>query len=188
MSKKSLVLMGIKHCGKTTQGKLLASHFNCKFYDTDDEIKLCTGKTPREIYTEKGQNGFLEAEETACKNLAAKLNEEFAVIATGGGICNNEKALEILRKIGTLVFLNADEKTACDRILKEIAIGQDGTLQNLPAYIAKENPQTIEDVKNIFHKFYEERQKIYESICDIKVNMLPVSKAENMGHILKSIR
>ena len=51
----SIILLGIKHCGKSTQGKLLAKYFNCPFFDTDDEIEVLTGKSPRQIYTEQGK-------------------------------------------------------------------------------------------------------------------------------------
>mgnify|MGYP003541431241 FL=1 len=64
---KTIVLMGIKHCGKSTQGKIISQKLGLPFYDTDDVITLLTGKTPREIYTEKGAEGFMEAEKYACE-------------------------------------------------------------------------------------------------------------------------
>ena len=33
----SIVLMGCKHCGKSTQGKLLAEKLGVSFFDTDEE-------------------------------------------------------------------------------------------------------------------------------------------------------
>lgn len=183
---KSIILMGIKHCGKSTQGKLLSAHFNCDFFDTDDLITERTGLSPREIYTQKGKNQFLIEEENACKYLAEN-RKDFCVIATGGGICNNPKALAELKKIGTFVFLNADETTACDRIIKEIHILENGKLENLPAYIAKENPNSIEDVRKSFHNFYVERQKIYQEIADITIDMKVATKTENMEEILHAL-
>lgn len=184
--KDVLILMGIKHCGKSTQGRLLAGHFDCAFFDTDDLVTEISGKSPREIYSQFGKDAFMEAEKNACESLSGKISGK-AVIATGGGICNNPAAVEILKNLGTLIFLNSDETTACDRIIKEIVIEQDGILQNLPAYIAKENPKSIEEVRNSFHKFYVERQKLYESICDYEVEMKPVSKSENTELILKKL-
>lgn len=186
----SIILMGIKHCGKSTQGKLLSKQLNLPFFDTDDEVTLLTGKTPREIYTKSGKEAFIEAEKNACAKLAEKLSSEnlTAVIATGGGICNNQDAVSVLKKIGRLVFLNSDEETACKRILREIKFDKDGTMSNLPAYIAKENPKDIEDVKNSFHNFYVERQKIYAGISDIEVKLeQSASKQENLQKILKML-
>ena len=185
----SIILLGIKHCGKTTQGKLLSKHFSCPFFDTDDEVTALTGKTPRELYSELGKDAFLEAEKNACKRLAEKLSaSERAVIATGGGICNNPDALAELHKIGTFLFLNADEKTASDRIVREIAYDAVGSMKNLPAYIAKENPKNVQDVRAIFHNFYIERQKLYQAVCDIEIKLEhSASKSENTKKILACI-
>lgn len=185
----SIILLGIKHCGKSTQGKLLAKHFDCPFFDTDDEVTVLTGKNPRQIYTEQGKEAFLEAEKQACEKLADKLSSiNKAVIATGGGICNNPAALEVLHKLGTFVFLNADEKTAANRIVWEIKYDSDGAMKNLPAYIANKNPANVKDVRAIFHDFYIERQKIYEDLCDIEVKMEhSASKSENMERIVNAL-
>jgi len=183
---KNLILMGIKHCGKTTQGKLLAGNLNREFADTDDLILEITGKSPRDIYSSQGKDAFIAAELEACKALVSK--SEKLVVSTGGGICNNPKAIEELKKIGVFIFLNSDETVACDRIIKEVTILENGELSNIPAYIAKENPKSIEDVRRSFHNFYVERQKIYKSICDIEVKMLPISKPENMARILEALK
>ncbi len=188
-NKKSIILLGIKHSGKSTQGKLAAKHFECDFFDTDDEITRTTGKTPRQIYTESGQEAFLKAEEGACRKLAENAkNGKRVVIATGGGICNNKAALEELHKIGIFVFLDSDEETACSRIVREIKYEKDGSMSNLPAYIAKKNPSDITDVRKIFHGFYTERQKIYRSICDISVKLAhSATKQENCEKIISAI-
>ena len=47
----SIVLMGIKHCGKSTQGRIISKKLSVPFFDTDDVILEMTGKTPRQIYT-----------------------------------------------------------------------------------------------------------------------------------------
>lgn len=185
----SIILLGIKHCGKSTQGRLLSKHFGCSFFDTDDEVTALTGKTPRQIYSEQGKEAFLTAEKSACENLLQKNSaSERLVIATGGGICNNPEALDALHKIGIFVFLNADEETACNRIIREIKYNPDGTMTNLPAYVAKENPSDITDIRKIFHSFYVERQKIYKDLCDIEIKLEhSASKQENLSKILEAL-
>ena len=183
---KNLILMGIKHCGKTTQGRLLSAHFGCPFFDTDDLILEMTGKTPRQIYSEEGREAFLEAEARSCEFLRERGGE--FVVATGGGICQNGRAISALRGIGTFVFLNSDEEIAFGRIVKEIRILENGSLENLPAYIAKENPDTLDEAREIFHKFYAERKKIYRSICNLEVEMLQITKNENLSRILHSLK
>ena len=189
---KSIILMGIKHCGKSTQGKLLSQKLDVPFYDTDSVIQEMTGKTPREIYTEGGETAFKKAEVEACLEVASRLKESNAVIATGGGICNNPEALSVLHKLGTFVFLQSSEKVAADRICREARTDENGKLTNLPAYIAKDNPSTLAKVRELFHEFYEERVRLYAGIADISVRMDgpsgPCPKQVNTNRILASVK
>ena len=154
---KTVILMGIKHCGKSTQGKLISQKLELDFYDTDDVVTRMTGKTPREIYTEKGQSGFIEAEKEACLFIRDKVSSgsDFSkpvIIATGGGICSNKEAVEILKSFGIAVYLEVSEKIAASRVLREIkragsynqAIMELGALQMLPylltIYCKKKSP------------------------------------------------
>lgn len=186
----SIILMGIKHCGKSTQGRIISKKLSVPFFDTDDVIFEMTGKTPRQIYTELGNEGFQEAEEKACSFLLEKINssaEKNAVIATGGGICGNKKALDVLKKIGTFVFLKTPERIASFRVLREISVAQDGTLLNVPAFIAKKNPRSIADAKKIFHDFFIERECIYEQLADVVIDMSSSSKEANAAKIIESV-
>ena len=176
----SMILMGIKHCGKSTQGRIISKKLSVPFFDTDDVVFEMTGKTPRQIYTELGNEGFQEAEEKACSFLLEKINssaEKNAVIATGGGICGNKKALDVLKKIGTFVFLKTPERIASFRVLREISVAQDGTLLNVPAFIAKK----------IFHDFFIERECIYEQLADVVIDMSSSSKEANAAKIIESV-
>lgn len=186
----SIILMGIKHCGKSTQGRIISKKLSVPFFDTDDVIFEMTGKTPRQIYTELGNEGFQEAEEKACLFLLEKINssaEKNAVIATGGGICGNKKALDVLKKIGTFVFLRTPERIASFRVLREISVAQDGTLLNVPAFIAKKNPRSVADAKKIFHDFFIERECIYEQLADVVIDMSSSSKEANAAKIIESV-
>lgn len=186
----SIILMGIKHCGKSTQGRIISKKLSVPFFDTDDVVFEMTGKTPRQIYTELGNEGFQEAEEKACSFLLEKINssaEKNAVIATGGGICGNKKALDVLKKIGTFVFLKTSERIASFRVLREISVAQDGTLLNVPAFIAKKNPRSVADAKKIFHDFFIERECIYEQLADVVIDMSSSSKEANARKIIETV-
>lgn len=188
MKKNSaLILIGIKHCGKSSVGKILSERLSVPFYDTDSVIFKMTGKTPREIFAQNGEDSFKLAEQNACKQIAAELGENKAsVIATGGGICNNKIALEELKSLGKFLFLVVNEETAFSRIAKEISV-KDGKLCNLPAFIAKKNPQNMQDVRSIFHEFYEERTELYKTISDIHVSVGNSTVQQNADRILALI-
>ena len=217
---RSIILCGIKHCGKSTQGKRLAAALGLDFYDTDDLIYEQTGMDARAIYKSQGKDAFMAAELKACEylqellsapNEASKAQEaaafgqpknrgasdnssqakesaaaKSAVIATGGGICQNEPAIAILKKLGTIVYLEVPEITAAGRIVREARFLPDGTIQNLPAYIANKNPADKEEVRAIFHDFYTERTKKYRSLADASVQAQG-SRSENTKKILSAL-
>lgn len=196
---RPIILCGIKHCGKSTQGKRIASALGLDFYDTDDLIFEQTGMDARAIYKSQGKDAFMAAELKACEYLQELLsapNEasqgqnaaaaKSAVIATGGGICQNEPAIAILKKLGTIVYLEVPEITAAGRIVREARFLPDGTLQNLPAYIANKNPADQKEVRAIFHDFYTERTKKYRSLADASVQAQG-SRSENTKKILSAL-
>lgn len=161
-----VVLMGIKHCGKSTVGNVLADLNKSPFFDIDDEIERMSGMSFRELYATKGKDAFMRAEAAACRAVLEHGKPD-AVIATGGGICDNEAAVAELKAAGCrLVYLCVDEKTACDRILTEVE-----KTGSLPAYIQKEHPANEQDVRSIFNAFYRRRTKAYEALCDATVTV-----------------
>ena len=194
---RSIILCGIKHCGKSTQGKRIASALGLDFYDTDDLIFEQTGMDARAIYKSQGKEAFMAAELKACEFLRDTLQAEgshgqeaadakSAVIATGGGFCQNEPAIAILKKLGTIVYLEVPEITAAGRIVREARFLPDGTIQNLPAYIANKNPADQKEVRAIFHDFYTERTKKYRSLADITVQAQG-SRSQNTKKILSEL-
>lgn len=204
---RALIFVGIKHCGKSTQGKRIASHLGLKFFDTDDLIQKYEGISPREIYAKFGKEKFMEAEKNACQKLAEffktqnqkssqKIRDNAAqnetrekpsfVVATGGGICENQNAVEILKTFGTIIFLQANENTAADRIVNEADFST-SPIRNLPAYIADKNPRTEKETREIFHDFFMRRTNRYKKIADVIVQMEDVSKEINTKKILAAL-
>ena len=194
---RSIILCGIKHCGKSTQGKRLAAALGLDFYDTDDLILEQCGIDARALYKSQGKEAFMAAELKACEFLRDTLQAKgsqaqeaaaakSAVIATGGGICENEPAVAILKKLGTIVYLEVQEITAAGRIVREARFLPDGSIENLPAYIANKNPADKKEVRAIFHDFYEERTKKYRSLADITVQ-IQGSRSQNAKKILSAL-
>ena len=184
---KSIILLGIKHSGKSTQGLLLSKELNCPWIDLDDKITELTGKTPREIYTQQGAAGFMQAEENACLKVVEEFKNQKIVISTGGGICDNAPALEILSQFGTFIFLKTTEEVSISRIINKAEQLSNGTWKNLPAYISNKNPKTENEIRAIFHDFYLKRNEIYSKIADKIIDLQSDSKENNLKLILNSI-
>ena len=173
------IIFGIKHSGKTTQGRLLSKKISFPFVDIDEIITKQTGFTPRQIYFDYGPEKFMGAEEKICSVLEKKCSGKKIVIATGGGICDNAPALMHLRDLGTFIFLEISEQTAFDRILEKITFNADGSIANLPAYIARKKPKTEDQVRAVFHDVFTERTARYRSFVDTIVPLDAVSEEKN---------
>ncbi|MPM26317.1 Shikimate kinase [bioreactor metagenome] len=151
---KQIVFLGIKHSGKTTQGRLLAAGLQWPFRDSDELLaaryRELYGEnwTPREIMKRCGADFFrhLEAEVVATQADAAD-----AVLALGGGVPVNEfLRTEQLKRLGYLIYLQVDPEVAFARI----AAG------GLPPFLESDDPHRK------FIEQYRERSVRYREIAD----------------------
>ena len=146
---KNVVLIGMPGTGKSTVGVVLAKKLGYDFLDTDILLSKVEGKTLPEIIDEKGYQGFLRAE----GNVGANLTCEKTVIATGGSMALVDCAMENLKKIGKIVWLDTPISVLKKRLKKNIN----------SRGVATENPMTVEEI-------YNHRKNSYEKYADITVN------------------
>ena len=184
----SIVLMGLKHCGKSTQGRLLAKELEVDFFDTDEMIEQKVGKPVRIFYKTKGVSEFMREEEEACERVVKENDGKQIVVATGGGICDNPPAITKLRELSTFVFLKLDINFSIERVMSKITMVKPGKFLNIPAYVEAERPKKLKDVQEIMYKKYQERLAHYESIADIIVDIKNAPVEENFKLILQAVR
>lgn len=146
--KNNIVLIGMPGVGKSTIGVILAKILGYQFIDADLVIQETQGKLLKEIIDERGVEGFIQVENDVNKSL----NPEKAVIATGGSVVYGTEAMEHLKQIATVVYLEL-ELPALKRRL--------GNLK-LRGVVLKEG-QTLKDL-------YNERVPLYNEYADIVVN------------------
>ena len=152
---KTVILIGPKHSGKTSAGRVLASLCSCEFIDLDELILQRTGKSPRQLYSE-GPAVFQKAEAEAMAAISGgDGGEGWRVIAAGGGIIDNAEAAAALKKAGAaVVYLDISAERAWDRIAKS---------GELPPFLRTENPQETHRV------LHERRAAAYSRIADIVI-------------------
>ena len=185
--KDSIVLMGCKHCGKSTMGKLLSQKLGVDFFDTDEEIARLKGKDARLIYRQQGVSAFSLAEEEACHEILKANEDKQIIISTGGGICDNPPALTELRACGRFVFLRLDIMFSVKRIVSKIEEPIPGIFKNVPAYVMKEDPSSIKQIEEILLNMYRQRYQQYQSIADIVVDFKDAPIEENFKTLCEAI-
>ena len=174
--KKKIVLMGIKHCGKSTLGKMLAKYQNIDFFDIDEFIVQNYNQkqdlSVREIFIKEGEKNFREIEaKSICilnKQIKSKTN---AVIALGGSTIENEQAIECVAVSANMVYLKEMADTLYNRIIKN----------GIPPFFDKNDPY------NSFLKIYDYRSKLYEKRADITINLNELDINNAFNKLLKTL-
>ena len=110
--KKNIVLIGMPASGKSTVGVILAKVLGMDFADTDLLIQNETGRKLPEIIEEDGLEGFLKIEEGVCSSI----DVQNTVIATGGSVVYGEQAMQHLKDIGSIIYLEIDYETLEQRL------------------------------------------------------------------------
>ncbi|RNA68952.1 shikimate kinase [Alteribacter keqinensis] len=111
-SKKTIYLTGFMGAGKSTVGKLLAQKLGLGFIDLDEYIEEKSGKTIPEIFTDSGEACFRNLESEALREVSVKT----AVISTGGGVTEKEENRKLMKRTGTVFFLDAPFYVLYERI------------------------------------------------------------------------
>lgn len=102
-----VVLVGFMGAGKTTVGRILATHLGCTFVDLDDVIREREGREIAEIFRHSGEAYFRDVEAGCLRNTLQAIGES-AVVALGGGAFAQPRNAALLREQGCrIVFLDA---------------------------------------------------------------------------------
>ena len=110
----NIILIGFMGAGKTTLGKATAQAVGCRFVDTDDLIEETTGEKISDIFATKGEPYFRDLETQAVKGLLAQ--SEQMVVAVGGGLPVRTENRQLLKQLGTVIYLKADIDTLLSRL------------------------------------------------------------------------
>ena len=105
MRRDNVILVGFMGAGKSVCGRLLARRLGRCFVETDDMIVASEGRSIPEIFREAGEPRFRQLEADTIESLKLKSGE---VIATGGGMPCRDGRMELLRELGTVVWLDGD--------------------------------------------------------------------------------
>lgn len=112
---RSIVLIGLMGCGKSSVGRRLATRLSLPFVDADDEIEMAAQKSIPEIFSDHGEDMFRDGERRV---IARLLQNGPQVLATGGGAYMNAETRDAIRGLGVSVWLKAELPVLMRRVLK----------------------------------------------------------------------
>lgn len=148
MKKDNIILIGMPGAGKSTVGVVLAKKLGYAFVDSDLVIQEKYGRLLHELIEENGVEGFWKIE----NDVNASLDTHRSIIATGGSAVYGAEAMEHLRTIGTVVYLQLPYEEVADRLGDLNARG----VTLLPG-------QTLKDL-------YEERTPLYKKYAHVVIS------------------
>jgi shikimate kinase len=164
-----IYLVGVKHSGKSSLGRLLARHLGRPFIDTDsliqdiDSAETSMRRPVRDIYGEDGRQRFIELERTAMELTGAR--NDSPVVSTGGGLCDNQPAVAVMNQ-GIVVHLTDTVERLVSRILGS----------GMPAFLKSTNRDAAH---RELRELLERRKRAYSEIADVTVDLqgLPIPRA-----------
>lgn len=148
LKKKPIVLVGLMGAGKTSLGKRIAKVLRTDFADSDHELKLKTGYSPKEIFSYFGNETLQKLELKVIEEILEK--ETPIVIATGDGTITNPQAWELIKKKATTIWLNVDLSAISERVKPN---------NNRPHFDEEEG---LSDKNAMIERLYNERLDLYQ--------------------------
>ena len=151
--------------GKSTIGKVLSERLEYDFYDTDKLVEKVVGKKIKEIFEQNGEQYF-RLKESEELDKTRKLKN--AVIATGGGIIENEKNRLFLKEEKKVIFLDSSIERQYDRTKES----QKRPLLN--------NGDSMKILENL----YQKRLSFYQEVSKLKISMDNLTEGKIFEKIL----
>ena len=161
----SVVLVGMPGAGKSTIGVLLAKQLARQFIDTDLLIQLKAKRPLQAIVNEQGYLALRALEE----EVLLETDVQDSVVATGGSAVYSQKAMERLKRLGTIVYLQ---------------VGSDELKRRLGDFSER---GIACDPGTGFEAIYNERCPLYRRYADITVDWVNQSAEEVVEQIVAAL-
>ena len=143
---KRIIIIGYMGSGKTTVGHALSQELGLPFYDLDWYIETRMHRTVKQIFDEKGEEGFRKIEH----NLLHEVAEfEDVIISCGGGTPCVFDNIDYINRQGETVYL----KCTTDVLYKHLKMGK--TVR--PLLLNK----TPDEVKTFIEAQLKQREPFY---------------------------
>ncbi len=150
---KNIVLIGFMGVGKGSIAREMVKRTAMMALDTDDIIESIENRSIKAIFTTNGEEYFRSLERKVARWLKKKVTG--TIISTGGGFFK----VPALKKVGTVVLLNAPFDTIYERILAHPDAAK--KFKKRPLFKEIEKARAL----------YEERLPQYLKVADIVIDV-----------------
>jgi shikimate kinase len=167
---KNVVLIGFMGVGKGSVARAMMQHSKMMVLDTDDIIESLENRTVKKIFADKGEEYFRTLE----RKIGRWLRKEVTgtIISTGGGFFK----VPALKKIGTVVLLNASFEAIHERIIMHPNGAK--KLKKRPLFADIEKAKAL----------YNERQQQYLKVADMVIDVTDKEIDVIAKEILKKVK
>jgi len=174
-----ILLIGMKGCGKTTVGRLLAETLQVPFLDADAEVESLhlqergEALSSRQIFQRYGEAYFQALDRRALQHIAQAFAQADFVFACGGRTPLQAENQKILACMGTILFLNVDRAILLKRILA----------QGIPAFFAYPD-----DPARSLDELLAQRVPLYKRLAALTIEVGEETPEEVTRNILAELR
>lgn len=147
---ENIFLIGFMGSGKSTVASCLSETYGMEAVEMDQLIVEREGMSIPDIFAQKGESYFREAETNLLIEIQSEQNK---VVSCGGGVVLREKNVEEMKKSGKIVLLDAKPETILERVKND---------DNRPLLRGNKN---VEFISNMM----EQRRPKYEGAADIVI-------------------
>jgi shikimate kinase len=154
--------------GKSSVGRCLEQRTGRRRFDTDEMAATKLGLSIPEIFSKFGEEKFREIETQMLRELDPA---KAMIIVTGGGIVLRNENIDLMRQLGTIVLVEADEDTLFERASRK---------KNRPLL------QT-EDTRATFAELLRTRTPLYAKVADIRIDTSSLNQDDVAEMILNKI-
>lgn len=145
----NITLVGMAAAGKSSVGVELAKRLGYRFVDIDEQIEQKTGLTLQGFLDNVGDDKFIEVEEETVLQLG---EIDGHIISPGGSVIYSDKAMQFLKRISSIVFLNVP-------------------FEEIEARLVNIDVRGIVRLKErSLRELYDERLDLYRKYADIQID------------------
>jgi shikimate kinase len=164
----TIVLIGFMGAGKSSVGRCLQSRTGLARCDVDEIISTSFQLSIPQIFSTYGEERFREAETEVLRQLSPNPS---SIIVTGGGIVLRGQNIDLLKRLGAVVWLVAREEVLFERATRK---GERPLLQT-------DQPRTK------FSELLRIRAPLYATAAEIRIDTSELTHEEVVDAILSKI-